>query len=105
MAALLENMRVRASGFSVFRRGFQLSLAVLVAMSLSGCQDRHEWHQKLTVVVDTPSGEVSGSSHEVNGSCGQDYNYRYLSWMDGSSLKIPSSQLGRSLDRQRETCH
>ena len=40
------------------------SLAVFatVAVGLAGCQDKHEWHQKLTVVVDTPSGKVSGSS-------------------------------------------
>ena len=53
-------------------RGLRLSLAMLTTLSLAGCQDRHEWHQKLTVVVDTPSGEVSGSSViEVKAAFGQ----------------------------------
>jgi len=29
---------------------------------LSGCYERHQWRQKLTIVVETPSGEVTGSS-------------------------------------------
>jgi hypothetical protein len=36
-----------------------LAVSVLV---LGGCRDRDEWRQKLTVTVDTPAGERSGSS-------------------------------------------
>lgn len=32
------------------------------SLFLTGCGDRYSWNQKLTVVVDTPQGEVSGSS-------------------------------------------
>lgn len=34
----------------------------LCLLALTGCRDRHEWHQKLTLVVQTPAGEVSGSA-------------------------------------------
>lgn len=37
-------------------------LLVLCFLTLTGCRDRHEWHQKLTLVVQTPAGEVSGSA-------------------------------------------
>ncbi len=47
--------------FSIVRRA-RLAVFAVAAVGLAGCQDKHEWHQKLTVVVDTPSGEVSGSS-------------------------------------------
>ncbi len=47
--------------FCIVRRARLVVLAV-AAVGLAGCQDKHEWHQKLTVVVDTPSGKVSGSS-------------------------------------------
>lgn len=30
--------------------------------TLTGCQERFEWRQKMTVTVETPAGEVSGSS-------------------------------------------
>ena len=32
------------------------------ALVLAGCQDRYEWHQKVTVTVQTPDGLVSASS-------------------------------------------
>ncbi len=35
---------------------------VLAALLLSGCQQSYEWNQKLTLVVGTPDGEVSGSA-------------------------------------------
>ncbi|MCA0432574.1 MAG: hypothetical protein LCH46_04860 [Proteobacteria bacterium] len=39
------------------------ALLVLLALPLSGCVlPSWEWHQKLTVVVDTPAGERSGSA-------------------------------------------
>ncbi len=34
----------------------------LVALSLAGCRQSYEWNQKLTLVVETPHGEVSGSA-------------------------------------------
>ncbi len=38
-------------------------LVVIGITFLTGCiPERHAWHQKLTVVVDTPTGQVSGSS-------------------------------------------
>ena len=43
-------------------RGARLAVFAVAAVGLAGCQDKYEWHQKLTVVVSTPSGKVSGSS-------------------------------------------
>jgi hypothetical protein len=40
----------------------RLLLLALCLFALTGCRDRHEWHQKLTLVVQTPAGEVSGSA-------------------------------------------
>jgi hypothetical protein len=40
----------------------RLFLVALPLLALTGCRDRHEWHQKLTLVVQTPAGEVSGSA-------------------------------------------
>lgn len=34
----------------------------LASMTLSACQRETSWNQRLTIVVDTPTGEVSGSS-------------------------------------------
>lgn len=43
--------------------GFLRFLPVLLsAFVLSGCSDSYEWKQKITVTVETPQGEVSGSS-------------------------------------------
>lgn len=41
-----------------------VGLLGILAMSvgLTGCQERYEWRQKMTVIVDTPYGERSGSS-------------------------------------------
>lgn len=39
-----------------------VSLFALSFLVLAGCQERHDWNQKLTVVIDTPVGPVSGSS-------------------------------------------
>lgn len=41
---------------------FRLLCLSISLIALSGCYERHEWRQKLTVVVDTPAGEVSGSA-------------------------------------------
>lgn len=35
--------------------------AIICALTLTGCE-RYAWHQKLTVTVETPTGEVSASS-------------------------------------------
>ncbi len=45
---------------------------MLLLLVVAGCQSHYEWHQKLTVVVDTPDGQVSGSSViEVKARFGQ----------------------------------
>lgn len=44
------------------RRVFGLVLLGLAALSLGGCGNNQSWNQKLTVTVDTPAGEVSGSA-------------------------------------------
>jgi hypothetical protein len=41
------------------RRAF---LALPALLTLSACQRETSWHQRLTIVVETPTGEVSGSS-------------------------------------------
>ena len=41
---------------------FRLFLLALPLLALTGCRVRHDWHQKLTLVVQTPAGEVSGSA-------------------------------------------
>lgn len=38
------------------------TIALLALLSLAGCKEKFEWRQKITVTVETPSGEVSGSS-------------------------------------------
>jgi hypothetical protein len=38
-----------------------LLLLSLLLLALTGC-DRYSWHQKITLTVDTPAGEVSGTS-------------------------------------------
>ncbi len=35
---------------------------LLTLLVLGGCRDRHEWHQKTTVTVETPAGERSGAA-------------------------------------------
>ena len=53
-------------------RAARLAVFAAAAVGLAGCQDKHEWHQKLTVVVDTPAGKVSGSSViAINATFGQ----------------------------------
>jgi len=38
-------------------------MIVIVSLGLlTGCREQFSWHQKLTVTLDTPEGEVSGSS-------------------------------------------
>ena len=68
--------------FCIVRRAW-LTVFMAAVVGLAGCRDKHEWHQKLTVVVDTPSGEVSGSSTiEVRAAFGKlplsnnEVNYR-----------------------------
>jgi hypothetical protein len=39
-----------------------LLLVALCLLSLAGCGEEHEWRQKLTLVVQTPTGEVRGSA-------------------------------------------
>ena len=40
----------------------RLALFLLPVLALAGCTQHFAWHQKLTVVVETPAGEVSGAS-------------------------------------------
>ncbi len=39
-----------------------ITIALLLPFLLAGCKERFEWRQKMTVTVETPAGEVSGSS-------------------------------------------
>jgi hypothetical protein len=39
-----------------------LIAVVMAALALSACKPHETWRQKLTLVVDTPAGEVSGSA-------------------------------------------
>lgn len=44
-------------------RRIPILVSMLVALfCLSGCGESYQWNQKITVTVETPSGEVSGSS-------------------------------------------
>jgi hypothetical protein len=43
-------------------RHVRFLLVALCLLALTGCRDRHEWRQKLTLVVQTPAGGVSGSA-------------------------------------------
>lgn len=40
----------------------RLVLVLLPFLALSACREEHEWHQKTTVTVATPAGEVSGAT-------------------------------------------
>lgn len=40
----------------------RLVILASVVISLSACRSEYDWHQKLTVTVNTPTGEKSGSS-------------------------------------------
>jgi hypothetical protein len=43
-------------------RHFRFLTLALGLIALTGCSDEHEWHEKLTLVVQTPAGEVTGSA-------------------------------------------
>ena len=57
---------VRAEGRGNRPRGAGLKrvlfAVVLAGVTLSSCTRETSWHQRLTIVVETPTGEVSGSS-------------------------------------------
>ena len=40
----------------------RLTLFLLSFLALSACRTEHEWHQKLTVTVETPAGERTGAA-------------------------------------------
>ena len=40
----------------------RLVIALLLPLLLAGCKEKFEWRQKMTVTVETPAGDVSGSS-------------------------------------------
>jgi len=44
------------------RRAFRCLVVLPALAALSACQDTNSWRQKLTVTVETPQGEVTGSS-------------------------------------------
>jgi hypothetical protein len=46
---------------TAFRR-LAATFFILVTLALTGCGDSYEWHQKVTVEVETPDGMKSGSS-------------------------------------------
>jgi hypothetical protein len=54
----IANRRARRS----MKRRTAMVGIILTALGLSGCKGSNSWHQKLTVTVSTPTGEVSGSS-------------------------------------------
>ncbi|WP_421849674.1 hypothetical protein [Oricola sp.] len=43
------------------RAGLTLAALALAGAMLAGCGERVEWHQKLTVEVETPDGIVTGT--------------------------------------------
>ena len=57
----LENHSIEVEIEKLTRRA-AIGVFSLVLLGLTGCQSHYEWHQKLTMVVDTPDGPVSGSS-------------------------------------------
>jgi hypothetical protein len=44
------------------KRTLLILFALLLPLLLAGCKEKFTWHQKMTVTVETPLGEVSGSS-------------------------------------------
>lgn len=75
----------------------RLVLVVLVAFAslvLAGCWGGNSWHQKLTVTVNTPQGEVSGSSvSEVDITLREDAlwtttGYAYKSHLSGEAVVV-----------------
>ena len=39
-----------------------IGLGLLLLLPFASCEDTYEWRQKLTIVVDTPQGERTGST-------------------------------------------
>ncbi len=72
------------------KRGAKI-LATIVGfvatLALAGCTDNWTWHQKLTVTVETPHGEVSGSSVQK------------VSWRDEKF--VPGQPGGRAVNSLR----
>jgi hypothetical protein len=47
---------------AAMRRGLALLLLLSALPGVAGCRERFEWHQKLTVEIDTPEGPIHGSA-------------------------------------------
>lgn len=86
---------------SALSRMGAIVVTLAAGMALSGCGENWTWHQKLTVTVETPEGEVSGSSVQevrwkdqkfVPGSPGG----KALNWMRGEATVVDLGQ-GRYL--------
>ncbi len=72
------------------KRGTKIIAAIVglsALLALSGCTDSWTWHQKLTVTVETPHGEVSGSSVQK------------VSWRDEKF--VPGQSGGRAVNSLR----
>jgi hypothetical protein len=54
--------RATQRGGEAVRRTVISILLCLSALCLTGCGNSYEWNQKLTVTVETPSGEISGAA-------------------------------------------
>lgn len=46
----------------IFRPLLRICLVLPLLVALSGCSQKWSWHQRLTLVVETPSGAISASS-------------------------------------------
>jgi hypothetical protein len=86
---------------SLLSRIGTIVMMLSAGLALSGCGESWTWHQKLTVTVETPQGEVSGSSVQevhwedqklVPGSPGG----KALNWMRGEATVVDLGQ-GRYL--------
>jgi len=65
----------------------QTIVLFLLAASLSGCRTQYSWHQKLTIVVETPRGARSGTS-----VVGIDVLYGQLPGMAGNTESLVTGE-------------
>ena len=70
----IHTIHPRLDPRACFGRGLRLTpilvLGLLPLLLLAGCRTEHKWHQKATLVVETPTGLRSGSSVvEVTARC------------------------------------
>jgi len=69
------------------RHSFVILASIIMMTALSGCwRTTADWHQKLTLVVDTPAGEASGSSVIEVRFAGR--NKVFLSDLDSATFRM-----------------